>query len=154
MLVVALSSKSSSVTKGKQKNGYLLISTKYIILSKSMGVQDLWGVQQNYAEALIWYRKAAVQGYVTAQYNLGWIHENSPGEEQDYAKALTWYRKAADQGDATAQRSLGWMHQKGLGVKQNYAEALTWYRRAADQGDALAQCRLGWMHRNGLGGEQ
>ena len=112
------------------------------------------GVEQNYAEALIWCRKATDQGHAFAQNQLGFMHQKGMGVEQNYAEALTWYRKAADQGHAFAQNQLGWMHQNGLGVEQNYTEALTWYRKAADKGYAAAQNQLGWMHQNGLGVEQ
>ena len=112
------------------------------------------GVEQNYAEALNWYRKAADQGFVFAQNQLGWMHKNGQGVKQNYAEALTWYRKAAGRGHATSQNNLGWMYQYGLGVKQNYAEALTWYRKAADQGYATARENLDWMHQNGLGVER
>ena len=112
------------------------------------------GVEQNYAEALIWYRKAADKGFGAAQNQLGWMHQNGLGVKQNYAEALTWYRKAADNGHASGQSNLGWMHQNGLGVDQNYAEALIWYRKASDQGYAFAQNQLGWMYENGLGVEQ
>ena len=109
------------------------------------------GVEQNYAEALTWYRKAADKGYAAAQNNLGWIHHNGLGVEQNHAEALTWYRKAAGQGYAAAQNNLGWMHHNGLGVASNHAEALVWYRKAADQGCAAGQYNLGMMYQNGLG---
>ena len=79
---------------------------------------DGLGVEQNYAEALTWYRKAADQGHAPAQSNLGWMHENGLGVEQNYAEALTWYRKAAAQGNANAQNQLGLMHQNSLGGEQ------------------------------------
>ena len=112
------------------------------------------GVQQNYAEALTWYRKAADQGLVYAQNQLGWMHQNGLGVQQNYAEALTWYRKAADRGHAPSQNNLGWMHQNGLGVAKNYAKALSLYRKAADQGDTYAQNNLGWMDQSGLGVHQ
>ena len=116
---------------------------------------DGLGVEQNYAEALTWYRKAASQGCVAAQYNLGYIYQKGgPGVEQNYAEALIWYRKAADQGNIAAQYNLGIMHEKGMGVEQNDVEALTWYRKAADQGHVLAQDQLGRMHQNDLGLQQ
>ncbi len=55
------------------------------------------GVQQDYAEAAKWYRKAAVQGVAAAQYNLGLMYTNGHGVTQDYAEAVKWYRKAAAQ---------------------------------------------------------
>ena len=113
------------------------------------------GVQQNYAEALTWYRKAADQGFVFAQNQLGWMHQKGQGVQQNYAEALTWYRKAADRGHVASQNNLGWMYQNGLGVAKNCAKALSWYRKAADQGDASAQNNLGWMYcHNDLGVQQ
>jgi uncharacterized caspase-like protein len=61
------------------------------------------GVNQDYAEALKWYRKAADQGYADGQYALGFMYENGRGVTQDYAEALKWYRKAADQGNNDAR---------------------------------------------------
>ena len=112
------------------------------------------GVQQNYAEALTWYRKAADRGYGAAQNQLGWMHQKGLGVQQNYAEALSWYRKAAGQDDAAGQNNLGCMHLEGLGGKQNYAKALTWYRKAANQGYVLAESNLGWIHQNGLGVKQ
>ena len=41
--------------------------------------------------------KAAEQGLVQAQYNLGDMYEQGQGVRQDYAEAFRWYRKAAEQ---------------------------------------------------------
>ena len=62
------------------------------------------GVSQDYAKAKEWYEKAAAQGEVFAQYNLGEMYELGKGVAQDYAKAREWYEKAAAQGfeDAVA----------------------------------------------------
>lgn len=109
---------------------------------------------QNYAEAVNWFRKAADQGYVGAQYGLGVMYENGYGVDQDYAEAVRWYRKAADQGDAFAQCNVGYMYSNGYGVNQNYAEAVSWLRKAADQGNAFAQFNLGYMYDEGEGVDQ
>ena len=65
------------------------------------------GVEQDYAEAVKWYRLAAEQGDATAQYNLGFAYYNGRGVEQDYVEAFKWYRLAAEQGNADAQYNLG-----------------------------------------------
>ena len=96
----------------------------------------------NDGEAVKWYRKAAQQGDVLAQINLGWMYQNGKGVLQDDAEAVRWYQKAAQQGNAKAQTSLGWMYQNGRGIPQNDLEAIKWYTRAAAQGDILAQYRL------------
>jgi TPR repeat protein len=59
-----------------------------------------------------WFRKAAEQGEVFAQYNLGWMYGTGTGVPQDYAEAVKWYCMAADQGDAEAQSRLDEMKNK------------------------------------------
>ena len=60
----------------------------------------------DFKEAAKWYRKAAEQGHVSAQYNLGYMYHSGKGVTQDYGEAVKWYRKAAEQGEAEAQYSL------------------------------------------------
>ena len=55
------------------------------------------------AAALVWYRKAADQGYANAQFNLGTMYHQGNSVPQSYKEALVWYRKAADQGYSGAQ---------------------------------------------------
>ena len=104
-----------------------------------------------YPEAVECYRKAAEQGNVSAQYNLGLMYKNGFGVAKDYGEAVRWYRKAAEQGHAAAQNSLGYMYQYGYGVKKDYGEAVRWYCKAAGQGNAAAQNNMGLMYKNGFG---
>ena len=55
------------------------------------------GVEQDFAEAMRLYRKAAEKGYAKAQYNLGVMYENGRGVEPDYEEAMQWYIMAAAQ---------------------------------------------------------
>ena len=54
-----------------------------------------WGVTQDYAEAVTWYRKAANQGHAAAQNNLGLLYEDGRGVPQDYVQAHMWFNLAA-----------------------------------------------------------
>jgi Sel1 repeat-containing protein len=97
------------------------------------------GVPRNSNEALLWYRKAAEQGFAAAQNQLGVTyiegsHATGPDIEQDYAQACDWFHKAADQGHAPAQLNLGIAHAHGYGVPRDAALALTWFAKAAEQG--------------------
>ena len=74
------------------------------------------GVPQDYAQAAVWYRKAAEQGDADAQTIVGVMYVNGHGVSQDYAQALIWYRKAADQGNGRAQLGLGLMYANGHGL--------------------------------------
>jgi TPR repeat protein len=105
----------------------------------------------DYSEALRWFSKAADQGSIAAQYNIGWLYRNGRGVVQDYAEAMRWYRKAADQGHAAALSNVGFLFQNGLGVARDDTEAMRWYRNAADQGDAGAHYNIGLMYANGWG---
>jgi TPR repeat protein len=112
------------------------------------------GVKKDYAEAVVWFRKAAEQGEATGQNELGVMYAEGRGVTQDYAQAVTWFRKAAEQGDATAQTNLGIKYDNGQGVKQDNGQALVWYRKAAEQGNATAQRNLGTMYAYGKGVKQ
>ncbi len=89
------------------------------------------GVDQDYAEAAMWYRKAADQGYARAQSALGWMYTSGHGVLQDYAEATKWYRKAAEQGDAEGQSNLGFMYELGHGVPKNHVFAHMWLNLAS-----------------------
>ena len=53
------------------------------------------GVQQDYAEAVKWYRRAAEAGNAAAQNNLGFMYSEGEGVAQDYVTAHMWANLAA-----------------------------------------------------------
>jgi TPR repeat protein len=63
-----------------------------------------------------WYQKAADQGYVEAQYNLGIAYTIGKGVLKDDKQAVYWYQKAADQEYAEAQSNLGVKYTFGKGL--------------------------------------
>jgi len=67
------------------------------------------GVSQDFAEAVKWYLKAAEQGHVEAQFNLGGIYQEGIVVPQDNSQALNWYIKAAQQGHEKAKTNLDMM---------------------------------------------
>jgi hypothetical protein len=91
------------------------------------------GVEEDSAEGLKWFRRAADQNFADAQFQLGVINENSLGVRANPAEAAKWYRKAADQNHADAQCALGILYTDGRGVPKNDVEAVKWYRKAAEQ---------------------
>jgi TPR repeat protein len=60
------------------------------------------GEPPRYAQAALWYRKAADQGHPRAMINLGFLHEKGLGVARDPAAALALYRRAAGLGEAIA----------------------------------------------------
>ncbi len=71
-----------------------------------------------YKTAVKWYRKAAEQGFSSAQFNLGLMYDNGQGVPRNNKEAVKWYRKAAEQGFSEAQFNLGNMYSDGRGVSQ------------------------------------
>lgn len=61
------------------------------------------GVEEDDAEAVTWFRKAAEQGSDHAQFNLGVKYVKGEGVKKDLAEGLKWVKKAAEQGNPTAQ---------------------------------------------------
>ena len=59
----------------------------------------------DYAEAATWFRKAADQGHLSAQFSLGIMYEKGWGVPHAYVQAHKWYNLAAAQGNDTARKS-------------------------------------------------
>ncbi|NOR50781.1 MAG: hypothetical protein GQ530_07105, partial [Desulfuromonadales bacterium] len=109
------------------------------------------GVKQSYKEAFQWYRRAAEQNHIVAQYSLGVSYAYGEGIAQNPELAAEWFKKSAEQGYERAQVLLGSLYHTGDGVEKNYEEAAKWYRKAADKGNAAAQYNLGTLYRSGNG---
>ncbi|MDB4786088.1 sel1 repeat family protein, partial [bacterium] len=88
-------------------------------------------VPKDDTKAVKWYRKAAEEGFATAQFNLAYIYYQGEVVPQDYAEALKWNRRAAEQGVVEAQANLGLMYESGEGVAQDYPKAYMFYNLAA-----------------------
>ena len=131
------------------------------------------GLEQNYAEAAKWYRKATEAIVGRGFYEMGFCYEYGKGVEADLEEAEKWYRKAADarqeqfnvenrtkirqlvrearDGNAESAYQAGLAFASGTGVKQDMPEALKWFRKAAEQGYAGAQFELGKCYETGTG---
>jgi tetratricopeptide (TPR) repeat protein len=106
---------------------------------------------KNYPAAFTQFKRAAEQGHLLAQNELGAMYGNGWGTRRDFTQAIAWYRKAAEQGCAPAQNNLGIVYQNGLGVPRDHTQAIVWYRKAAEQGWAPAQANPGIMLESGEG---
>ena len=88
-------------------------------------------------------RLSAEQGFPTAQYNMGIIHETGYlWMQKDEKQAFEWYRKAANQGCAAAMAAVGICLYNGVGTEPNLSDALSWLKEAATQGELRAQLFL------------
>ena len=110
-------------------------------------------MEQDYSEAVKWYRQAADQGYPEAENNLGAMYESGRGIPPDDVVAVKWFRLAAVHENVKAQTNLGIMNANvGRGVTQvNFAEARKWLQSAADRGEVKAQSNLGALYATGRG---
>lgn len=96
-------------------------------------------VQQDYKEAVKWFRKSAEQDYASGQYNLGYCYYTGKGVLKDYSEAFRWCFKAAKQGNDAAQFVVGGLLYWGQGVPKDEEEGLKWIRKSAEQGNTAAQ---------------
>jgi len=74
-----------------------------------------------------WYEKAAAQGHIDAQLNLGNMYRKGQGVPQDDVEAYKWTSIAGGNGDAGAKRNLELLEKKM--TPERIAEA---QRRARD----------------------
>ncbi|WP_229508118.1 tetratricopeptide repeat protein [Massilia sp. Dwa41.01b] len=99
------------------------------------------GVAHDPAQAAACYLRAAEQGHLRAQFDLGLRFESGSGVPVDAVQALHWYRRAAEQDYAPAQHMVGVLLERD-GTADPF-EAVRWYLRAAEGGHAPAQFALG-----------
>lgn len=99
------------------------------------------GVPKDMAQAIAWYRKAAEQGDVTAQNNLGLVYHKGSGVPVDLNEARRWYLKAAEQKFAQAQFNLGTIL-AATGRQEDQDEAMTWFVTAAELGYEPAKAEI------------
>ena len=109
------------------------------------------GISRDYQKAFYWTSKAAAQGHIFSQYNLGYMYWSGEGTSEDYEEAFYWFSKAAEQRFAPAQNYLGMMYRDGRGVDEDFEEAFIWLSIAANQGNPDAQCNLALMYIEGNG---
>jgi hypothetical protein len=64
------------------------------------------GVEKDMNQAVELFKKAAEQGHVDAQNNLGAMYFTGEGVNRDEKEAIKWFEKAASQGNSDAQANL------------------------------------------------
>jgi len=90
-------------------------------------------VQQDYGQALMWFRRAAGQKLPNAQNNLGVMYAGGYGVPQDFKQAIAWFEKAAAQGYVIAMNNLADIYEGGVGISKNPIAAEKWRNRAQGQ---------------------
>jgi hypothetical protein len=106
------------------------------------------GVSQDFAQAKMWFEKAAAQNQADGLYNLGLTYANGDGVTQDWAAAVKWYRAAADRGQSDAQNSLGLRYEKGQAVEKDLVQAYKWFVLSLDHTDRPADRAMAIANRD------
>lgn len=96
------------------------------------------------------YRKAAEQGYASAQEKLANILDQSELNEE----AIKWFRKAAEQDNAEGQYGLGMMYLTGDGIEVDLEQGLSLITAAAEQRMFRAMLGMFNFYKNGDHGLQ
>lgn len=109
---------------------------------------------RDYAQARMWYEKAAAKRQSDAEFNLALMYEEGRGVPADQKTALEWYRRAAEDGDRDAQYTLGQALIAGDVLPADQPRAIEWLGQSAAQGLAKAQFRLGEIYLRGSVGVQ
>ena len=75
------------------------------------------------AAAASWLQKAAEQGHVIAQFNLGLLYDKGSGVARNHAEAVKWYRKAVEAGLIPAFINLAVLYESGIDIPKDPATA-------------------------------
>lgn len=85
----------------------------------------------DFEQAVYWYKQAARQGHVLAQYNLGHQYLTGVGVHKNEQLAMQWWLEAAKQDHALAQFNVGRAYYLGIGLFENHEQSKYWFERAA-----------------------
>ncbi|ALH79698.1 SPOR domain-containing protein [Sphingopyxis macrogoltabida] len=96
------------------------------------------GVPSDLSQAEAWYRKAAKQGHLQAEDNLGLILFTANRRDE----AMTYITRSAERGEPRAQYVLGTAMFNGDLAAQDWPRAYALTKRASDAGLGIASARL------------
>ncbi|MEI9902940.1 MAG: tetratricopeptide repeat protein [Asticcacaulis sp.] len=101
---------------------------------------------QDYAQAMIWYQKAADQNYPAATFNIGIMYLQGEGVAVDNARGVDLIARSARAGFAFAEGKMATINYSGLaGQPVDKVKAYGWALLAADGGDPDASDLLDRM---------
>lgn len=109
------------------------------------------GCAKDEEEVLKWIEKAARQGLLHAQEELGYYYTR---EKPDFAIAHHWLIRAAAQGSATAMYDLGYFGVAGAFGEVDYVRAAEYFSKAVELGHWPSMVALSLMYEYGKGCEQ
>lgn len=104
------------------------------------------------AEAALWTRRAAEQGYAPAQFMLARLYSSGTGLQRDIVEGFTWVSRAVDNGHVDAMGMLGLIYHYGEGVPRDAQKARAWLERAVAAGSHAAPNWFGKFYLEGEAG--
>ena len=108
----------------------------------------------NFAEAAIWFRRAAEANHRGAARALGMLHLTGAGVGRDQEEAARWFRVAALAGDRNAVVDFGNLVLRGVGGEEDSLRTREWFEHAAASGDLVAAFNFGVCLAEGVGVER
>lgn len=127
------------------------------------GVED---IQENYEEAMKWYKVAADMLNSEACLFIGYMYGEGKGVTKDLNEAMRWYKKCVDFGDCTGQFmgdpnanagmascNIGNFYdelEKDYDYPKNMSEAYKWYNISIKNGCKSTYFNLGRFYENGI----
>lgn len=94
--------------------------------------------------------KAAMQGYVIAQFHVAHCCEWGLGVRTDQGEALIWCARAAAHRYAAALYTMGRYYESQIGVTKDTSKSIKFYEAAAAEGSADGSYRLGYFYDKGI----
>lgn len=106
------------------------------------------GVDQDDANAAVWFSNAAAKGHAGAKGRLGILYNDGRGVAKQPNKAYKLLSQAASTGIPSAQFYLAQLYEYGQGTPRNSAKAMKWYQAAAKGGYYKARERVAHLRNN------
>ena len=103
-----------------------------------------YGVEINKEKALELYTKAAEEGYVKSQRNLGIFYQERKQEEL----AFKWFKKAAKNGVDDCIWKVATRYEMGLGTQKDLDNAIKWYKKGVELKNPYAAIRIARIYEN------
>lgn len=93
------------------------------------------GVNQDQAQAISYFKKAAEKGNTEANYQLGLIYQ----KEMEPVDAFNCFMKAAEKGYGTAMFEVAKAYESGMGTGRNRKQAIAWYTKCSKTDSRVAK---------------
>lgn len=138
----------------KAREYFAVAAEAGVVRSQYYFGEILYSEDKKYLESLGWYKKAAEQDFMLAEYKLAEMYRKGEGTASSNRDALIWYEKAAAHDYLKAIEWSGYMYETGSGTpeeKADYDRAVEYYNQAIDKNSYYARERLGLLYYNGTG---